>query len=147
MKKASVMLKSYIFQMHIDFFAFPVQFPTGVRIALIKPENMIDCIERDSRMIERRKGELFARVRRMYNPIKVIPEFKPTLLVETEYKRIDDFPIHAGLKARGFEIVVANTLGALHSGDLIKSVDVVDTTIGRIECKIGGGRLYWAASE
>ena len=67
--------------------------------------------------------------------------------IKTDVDKVRNIPEHAGLKARGFEIVVANTLGAIHSGDRLKAVDVIDTMYGRIECKIGGGRLYWAANK
>ena len=79
--------------------------------------------------------------------MKTLPYLRPVHLIPTAYKSVKDFPIHCGLRARGFELVVAETLGALHSGDKLRSVDVIDTMYGRIECKIGGGRLYWASNK
>ena len=145
MKKGSIMLASYIRKMKIDFFAFPVEMRNCVHIAIIAPDTLIQCIENDSPMLEKRKGELFNRVRRCYSPIRVMPEFRPIATFPTAYKKVKDFPIHAGMRARGFEIVVAETIGAKHTGDKMKDVDIVSTILGRIECKIGAGKLYWAA--
>ena len=147
MKRGAIMVQTYVRKMHIDFFAFPIEKCGKVYIALIEPENIVNAIENDFPVVERRKGELFYRMRRMYSPIKTLPYLRPTHLIETAYKRVADFPRHGGMIARGFELVVAETLGALHSGDELKAVDVIDCMYGRIECKIGGGRLYWAATK
>ena len=147
MKRGAIMVQTYVRKMHIDFFAFPIEKCGKVFIALIEPENIVNAIENDLPVVERRKGELFYRMKRMYSPIKVLPYLRPTHLIETAYKHVSDFPRHCGMIARGFELVVAETLGALHSGDELKAVDVIDCMYGRIECKIGGGRLYWAATK
>lgn len=145
MKRGTMMVKTYVRKMHIDFFAFPIEKCGKVFIALIEPENIINAIENDLPVVERRKGELFYRMKRMYSPIKVLPYLRPAHMIETSYKKVSDFPKHYGMIARGFEVVISETLGALHSGDELKAVDIIDCVYGRIECKIGGGRLYWAA--
>lgn len=147
MKRGAMMVRTYVRKMKIDFFAFPIEKQNQVFIALIEPEQIVTCIEEELPVVERRKGELFYRMKRAYSPMKTIPFLRPVHLVPTMYKRVSDFPKHNGLQARGFELVVSETLGAIHSGDILKAVDVVDCVCGRIECKIGGGRLYWAANK
>lgn len=147
MKRASSMVRTYVRKMGIDFFAFPIEKSNGVYIALVEPENIVNAIENDFPVVERRKGELFYRMKRMYSAVKVLPYLHPVHLVETNYKHVKDFPTHAGMQARGFELVVAEALNAIHTGDNINSVDAIQCVYGRIECKIGGGRLYWAANK
>lgn len=147
MKRGAIMVRTYVRKMGIDFFAFPIEKGGKVHIALVEPENIVNAIENDLPIVERRKGELFYRMRRVYSPIKTLPYLKPSHMIETNYKRVKDIPAHCGMVARGFEIVVAETLNAIHSGDELKSVDVMQCVYGRIECKIGGGRLYWASNK
>lgn len=147
MKRGAIMVKTYVRKMGIDFFAFPIEKGGNVYIALVVPDMIIQAIENDAPIVERRKGELFYRMRRIYSPVKVLPYLRPVHLIKTNIDKVKNMPEHAGLKARGFEIVVSDTLGAQHTGDKLKAVDVVDTMYGRIECKIGGGRLYWAANK
>lgn len=147
MKRGATMVKTYVRKMGIDFFAYPIEKPDGVYIALTEPENIVNAIEHDAPIVERRKGELFFRMRRQYSPVKVLPHLRPTHLIKTNYKRVKDFPAHAGMKARGFELVVSEALNAVHTGDKLNAVDVIQCVYGRIECKIGGGRLYWAANK
>lgn len=147
MKRGAMMVRTYVRKMGIDFFAFPIEKGGNVYIALIEPDMIIQAIENDAPIVERRKGELFYRMRRVYSPVKALPYLRPVHLIKTDIDKVKNMPEHAGLKARGFEIVVSDTLGAQHTGDELKAVDVVDTMYGRIECKIGGGRLYWAANK
>lgn len=147
MKRGATMVKTYVRKMGIDFFAFPIEKDRSVYIALVLPEMIIQAIENDAPIVERRKGELFYRMRRVYSPVKALPYLRPVHLIKTNIDKVRNIPEHAGLKARGFEIVVSDTLDAQHTGDKLKAVDVIDTTYGRIECKIGGGRLYWAANK
>ena len=147
MKRGAIMVRTYVRKMGINFFAYPIEKGGKVFIALVEPENIVSAIENNSPIVERRKGELFYRLKRMYSPIKVLPYLRPTHMIETNYKRVSDFPIHAGLRARGFELVVSEALHASHIGDELRNVDVIQCVYGRIECKIGGGRLYWAASK
>ena len=147
MKRGATMVRTYVRNMKINFFAFPIEKPDCVYIALVEPENIVNAIENDLPIVERKKGELFYRMKRTYSPVKTLPYLRPTHLIKTNYKRVSDFPVHAGLKARGFEIVTAEALNAIHTGDKLKAVDVIQSVYGRIECKIGGGRLYWAANK
>lgn len=138
------MVQTYVKKMGIDFFAFPVEMRDCMHIALIAPDSIINAIEHDSPMIEKRKGELFARLRRKYSPIHVMPAFHPVALIPTEYAKVADIPKHSNMIARGFEIVVASALQGKHTGDKLRSVDIIETEYGTIECKIGASRLYWA---
>lgn len=147
MKRGARMVMTYVRKMGIDFFAFPIEKDGKVFIALINPDMIVMAIEDDFPVVERRKGELFFRMKRVYSPIKTLPYLRPTHLIPTDIDRVKNIPEHKGLKARGFEIVVADTLGATHTGDRLKQVDVIDTAYGRVECKIGGGRLYWASNK
>lgn len=147
MKRGAIMVQTYVKKMGIDFFAFPIEKCGKVYIALVEPENIVNAIENDFPIVERKKGELFYRMKRTYSAIKTLPYLRPTHLIETNYKRVADFPTHAGMKARGFELVVSEALNAVHTGDKLNAVDVVQCVYGRIECKIGGGRLYWAANK
>lgn len=147
MKRGAIMVRTYVKKMHIDFFAVPIEKDGFVHIALIEPENIINAIEQDMPVIERRKGELFYRVKRVYSPIKTLPYYRPTHLIKTDVKRVSDIIPHCNSIARGFELLVARALNAEHVGDNINSVDVIQTVYGKIECKIGGGRLYWAANK
>lgn len=147
MKRGANMVRTYVRKMGIDFFAYPIEKNGKVYIALIEPENIVNAIENNLPIVERRKGELFYRMRRTYNPIKTLPYLRPKHMIETNYRRVVDFPIHAGLRARGFELVASEALNANHVGDKLNSVDIIQCVYGRIECKIGGGRLYWAANK
>lgn len=138
------MVQTYVKKMRIDFFAFPVEMRDYMHIALITPDSIIQAIESNSPMIEKRKGELFARLRRKYSPVHVMPAFHPIVTIPTEYAKVSDIPKHSGMIARGFEIVVTSALHGKHSGDELRTIDVIDTDYGRIECKIGASRLYWA---
>jgi len=147
MKRGAKMVQTYTRKMKIDFFAFPVEKIDAVYIALIEPQTIIDAIENDLPIVERRKGELYYRMKRKYSAVNTLPYLRPVHLIRTSYRRVKDFPEHCGMIARGFEIVVSDTVGAIHSGDILRNVDVIDTILGRIECKIGGGKLYWAAKK
>ena len=122
MKMALKMFLAYIRVLAIDFFAIPIEKPDGLYVGLIAPD--IFAAAFGSKLVYRRKGERFARLRRMYSPINVCPVLRPVLQVKTQYKRLEDVPKHGGDDA----------------GD----VDVIHPVYGRIETKIGEGRLYYA---
>lgn len=147
MKRGSTMVLTYVRKMGIDFFAVPIEKPDGVYIALVEPANIVNAIENDLPIVERKKGELFYRLCRKYSAIKTLPYLRPTHLIKTDCSKVKDILPHCGMVARGWEVVVAETLQALHTGDKIKSVDVIDCVYGRLECKFGGGRFYWAATK
>ena len=152
MKRATIMLNSYIRALNISFFAIPVETAKCAEIAIVAPDIMTQCVENSAPVIERRKGELFARVKRLYTATKALPYYRPVARIETPYKHVKDFPIHAGMRARGFEIVVCEALNAIgdsatHSGDNIAQVDVVSKMFGNIECKTGTGKLYYAGGK
>ena len=142
MKMALKMFLAYIRVLAIDFFAVPIEKPDGLYIGLVAPDLFAAAF--GSKLIYRRKGERFARLRRMYSPINICPVLRPVLQVKTAYKRLEDVPKHCGLIARGFELVVAETLGGKHVGDDAGNVDVIHPVYGRIETKVGEGRLYYA---
>ena len=142
MTMALKMFLAYIRVLAIDFFAIPIEKPDGLYVGLIAPDLFASAF--GSKLIYRRKGERFARLRRQYSPITVCPILRPIAQVKTVYKRLEDVPKHCGLVARGFEIVVAETLGGVHVGDDAGNVDVIHPVYGRIETKIGEGRLYYA---
>ena len=144
MSMALKMFLAYIRVLAIDFFAIPIEKPDGLYVGLVAPDIFASAFT--SKLIYRRKGERFARLRRMYSPINVCPVLRPVLQVKTQYKRLDEVPKHCGLVARGFEIVVAETLGGQHVGDDAGNVDVIHSVYGRIETKIGEGRLYYAGT-
>jgi len=144
MTMALKMFLAYIRVLAIDFFAVPIEKPDGLYIGLIAPD--IFAAAFGSKLIYRRKGERFARLRRMYSPINVCPVLRPVLQVKTIYKRLNDVPPHCGMVARGFEKVVAETLGGEHVGDDAGNVDVIHQVYGRIEIKVGEGRLYYAGT-
>ena len=147
MKRGATMVRTYARKMQIDFFAFPIEKNGFVHIALIEPENIVNAIENDFPVVERRTGELFYRMKRQYSPIKTLPFLRPTHLIKTDIHKVKDIPPHCGMIARGFEVLVASALNAEHTGDKLKEVEVIQTVYGRIECKIGTGRLYWAAKD
>lgn len=143
------MLASYIRVLQVNFFAVAVETAKGVEVAIVAPDIMIDCVEHDAPTIERRKGEMFARVKRLYTATKVLPYYKPVARFETPYKSVKDIPVHKSMRARGLEIVVCDALNnagdsAVHTGDDISKVDVISTMFGNIEVKFGTGRLYYA---
>lgn len=152
MKRASIMLASYIRILQINFFAVAVETAKGVEVAIVAPDTMINCVEIDAPVIERRKGELFARVKRLYTATKVLPYYKPVARFETPYKSVKDIPVHKDMRARGLEIVVCEALNAAgdvatHTGDDITKVDVISKLFGNIEVKFGTGRLYHASGK
>jgi len=152
MKRATILLKSYIRALSIDNFAVAIETAKGVEIAIVTNDTMINCIETDAPVIERRNGELFARVKRMYTATKALPYYKPIARLETPYKSVKDIPIYKSMRARGLEIVVCealNSIGdnAIHTGDDISKVDVISEIFGNIECKFGAGRLYHAGGK
>ena len=151
MKKASIMLASYIRVLQVNFFAVAVETAKGVEVAIVAPDTMINCVESSAPVIERRKGELFARVKRLYTATKVLPYYKPVARFETPYKSVKDIPVHRDMKARGLEIVVCNALNsagdiATHTGDDVFKVDVISKMFGNVEVKFGTGRLYYAGN-
>lgn len=152
MKRASIMLTAYIRALQINFFAVAVETAKCVEIAIVAPDIMVDCVESDAPVIERRKGEMFARVKRLYTATKALPYYRPVARFETPYKSIKDIPIHKNMKARGLELVVCNALNAagdsaVHTGDDISKVDVISMMFGNVECKLGTGRLYHAGGK
>lgn len=149
MKRASIMLAAYIRTLQINFFAVAVETAKGVEIAIIAPDTMIDCVECDAPVVERRKGEMFARVKRLYTATKALPYYKPVARFETPYKSVKDIPVHKDMRARGLEIVVCEALNnagdcAIHTGDDVSKVDIISEMFGNIEVKFGTGRLYYA---
>lgn len=152
MKRASIMLTAYIRALQINFFAVPVETAKGVEIAITAPDILIDCVENDAPTIERRKGEMFARLKRLYTATKVLPYYRPVARFETPYKSVKDFPVHKGMRARGFEIVVCDALNsagdkAEHTGDDIGKADIISEMFGNVECKTGTGKLYYAGEN
>ena len=152
MRRASIMLAAYIRALHINFFAVPVETAQGVEIAITAPDIMINCVETNAPTIERRKGEMFARLKRLYTATKVLPYYRPVARFSTPYKSVKDFPVHKGMRARGFELVVCDALNAAgdhaeHTGDDIGKADVISQMFGNIECKTGTGKLYYAGEK
>jgi len=152
MKRASIMLTAYIRALQINFFAVAVETAKGVEVAIVAPDVMTDCVEFEAPVIERRKGEMFARVKRLYTATKVLPYYKPVARFETPYKSVKDIPIHKNMKARGLELVVCDALNragddAIHTGDDVSKVDVLSRLFGNIEVKFGTGRLYYAGGK
>ena len=145
MRRATSMFLTYVRKMEINYIAFPIEDKNGVSIILINPSNVADCIENNSDMICQDNGELYSRMVRKYTATKVCPEFHPTYKLPTPYKHVKDFPKHAEMRSRGFELIVAMATGGEHTGDKLNSVDVVSTEYGNIECKIGRGKLYFAS--
>ena len=152
MKRATILLTAYIRALQIDNFAVAVETAKGVEIAIVAPNTMIDCVEFDAPVIERRKGELFARVKRLYTATKVLPYYRPIARFETPYKSVKDIPIYKNMRARGLELVVCAALvkagdTATHTGNDISKVDVISAMFGNVECKFGTGRLYHAGGK
>lgn len=142
MTMALKMFLAYVRVLMIDFFAVPIEKPDGLYVGLVAPDLFAAAF--GTKLVYRRKGERFARLRRTYSPINVCPVLRPVLQVKTRYKRLSDVPPHCGMIARGFELVVTEALGGLHVGDNAGDVDVIHPIYGRIETKIGEGRLYYA---
>ena len=152
MKRATIMLMAYIRALQINNFAIPCETAKGVEFCIIAPDTLMNCVEHDAPTIERRNGEMFARVKRLYTATKVLPYYRPIARIETPYKSVKEFPIHANMKARGAEIVLCNALNAIgdnaiHTGDSIGKCDVVSELFGNIEVKIGAGKLYYAGEK
>lgn len=148
MLKAVELFLEAVHKLPIDFIAFPVEDSKRANVAIISPETIVNMIENDSIMIEYDKGEEYARMKRLYTVTKVAPIVHPVLIVPTRYRRVKDFPKHHNMTARGFELVVTESLNdffgdgdAIHKGDDISSVDVVSQMLGNIECKFGRAKL------
>lgn len=140
------MFNEYIEQMDIDFFAFPVQYSGNVKVALANPVKVREMIANHAITVEFRKGELFARLRRLYTATKVLPVYKTPYVFDTTINNVKAIPNYKGSQARGWETIVADVLQGQHVGDNLMNVDVISPIYGRIECKIGTGRLYLAAN-
>jgi hypothetical protein len=143
---AMELFNEYVQTMDIDFFAFPVQYSGNVKIALVNPVTVREMIANHELPVEFRKGESFARLRRLYTATKVLRVYHTPYVFDTGLSTVKAIPCHKGMPARGWEIVVADTLDGKHTGDNIHEVDVIHPIYGRIECKIGGGRFYTAAA-
>ena len=146
MKMAVKMLIAYIRALCIDFFAVPVEDSKGLHIAIIAPDMVIRNVENNTRIIERDKGELFARLKRVYTATIVCPLLRPVMLLDTPYKRLKDIPPYHCMKSRGFELVVCDALNAAgytatHKGNELASIDIVCAELGNIEVKIGRGKF------
>lgn len=144
--EAVEMLNEYIEQMDIDFFALPVQYSGEIKIALVNPVKVREMIANHEITVEFRKGERFARLRRLYTATKILSVYRTPYIFDTHLPNIKAIPNHRGSQARGWEQIVATVLGGEHTGDNIRDVDVIHMIYGRIECKIGGGRFYLAAA-
>ena len=152
MKRATILLTAYIRALQINQFAVAIETAKGVEIAIVAPDILVDCVEHEAPIIERRKGEIFARLKRTYTATKTLPYYRPVARFSTPYKSVKDIPVHKSMKARGLEIVVCDALNAAgdtatHTGDNISSVDVVSQMFGNVECKFGGARLYHAGGK
>ena len=149
------LLNEYIHSMNIECFAFPELTSAGVKVVLIDAKQFSKAIENCLNngnlpaMLTIEKGELFFRMKKQYSAVKMWQGLQGIGKVrfDTNIKRINDIPTHKGMKARGWEKVVADAIGGLHTGDDIKQVDVISDDYGRIECKIGGGRIYTASKD
>ena len=152
MKRATILLTAYIRALSIDNFAVAIETAKGVEIAIVAPDTMINCIESDAPVVERRNGEMFARLKRTYTATKTLPYYRPIARFTTPYKSVKDIPVHRSMRARGLEIVVCNALNtagdkAKHTGDDISKVDVISEMFGNVECKFGGARMYHAGGK
>lgn len=141
MKMASKMFAKYIRTMGADFIAVPVE-GDCLKVAIVAPDNVIKCIEDGARVVERRKGERYARVKRIYTATIVCPLWRPVALIDTPYKRFNDVPEHCKMRSRGWEIVVAEVTHGIHKGDNAGIVDVEGSDYGDLECKCGASKLY-----
>ena len=83
MTMALKMFLAYIRVLAIDFFAIPIEKPDGLYVGLIAPDLFVSAF--GSKLIYRRKGERFARLRRQYSPITVCPILRPIAQVKTIY--------------------------------------------------------------
>ena len=142
MKMASKMFVKYIRTMQADFMAIPVE-GDCLKVAIVAPDMVVKCIEEGARVIERRKGERYARMKRVYTATTVCPLWRPVALIDTPYKQFKDVPKHGGMIARGWEKVVADATHGTHTGDNAGCVDVIDSDFGILECKCGGSKFYF----
>lgn len=153
-ERALELMHEYIESMNIDYFAIAEQTANTVNIVLINAKALHAAIaayaaENDDlpTLCYIGKGEEFARVARrvqathMWQGLSSVRKVK----IPTTYRKKMDIPEHAGMQSRGWEIVVANTIGGEHTGDDVRNVDVIHPAYGRIECKFPGGRIYTAA--
>lgn len=153
--RALEMVSEYVELMKIDWFAFPEQTSKGVNVVLVHAHDFVSAIEGNiehdnmPRMLKIEKGEEFFRVRKEYSANKMWAGFERVskIRIATDYKKVADIPKHCNMIARGFEKVVAQAINGNHTGDDVKSIDVISAIHGNIECKIGGGRLYTATSK
>lgn len=146
MTMAVRMMLAYIRTLDINFFAVPVEDSKGLHVAIVAPDIMVRNIENNSRIIERDKGELFARLKRVYTATIVCPLARPVMLLDTPYKRLKDIPPYHSMRSRGFELIVCNALNdagftATHKGNELASIDVVCMELGNIEVKVGRGKF------
>lgn len=156
--KALAMMEEYINAMRIDKIAIPEQISGAVNVVLLDAMQLYNAIGEyvtkfpdDEKALPNivyiGKGEEFFRIGRAYQATKMWQGISSVRKVKlkTEYVKVNDIPEHCNSKARGFEIVTATITGGQHTGDDIKEVDVISSIYGRIECKIGKGRVYTAA--
>jgi len=141
MKMASKMFCKYIRDMQADFVAVPVE-GDCLKVAIVAPDMIVKCIEDSARVIERRKGERYARMKRVYTATIVCPLWRPVALIDTPYKRFKDVPTHCGMRSRGWEVVVADVTHGTHKGDNAGVVDVKNSDYGDLECKCGSSKFY-----
>lgn len=151
------LLCEYVDAMKIDWFALPEQGVRHINIVLVHAHDLCDCTEeclegydwKLPRLLTLNKGETFFRMRREYSAVKMWQGFRPNLrryrIAVPTIRRVADIPPHMGMRARGWELIVAQGVGGIHTGDDVHAIDVVHPLGGLIECKIGGGRFYTAA--
>ena len=148
------MLKEYANKMHIDNFVFAEQTSKCVNCVIIDAWDFIKAIDdylttfdELPELLTMEKGEQFFRIKRQYSAVKMwqglqqVDKIRHTTYID----KVKNMPTWKGMKARGFEVVVAESTGGQHTGDDVNNVDVIHNIYGRMEVKYGGGRLYTAA--
>ena len=148
--KANELLKEYINTMHIDNFAIPVQGSGKIGVLIIDAQDFYKTVTIDGcPLVNVAKGEEFYRLNRTLTVTKILPIFrncKKSLIWIDSIAKLGEIPKHCNSVARGFEVVTAQAVNGLHTGDNIAQIDVISDIYGRIECKTGKGRLYTAAA-
>ena len=143
---ASRIARRYFRELNITFVGVAIQSARCVQIGFTVPDVIIDNIEQGTALCTRKRGELYARLRRNYKATFVCPLIHPIMVLDTPYQRIADIPEHKEMKSRGLELVALDALlshgyHAIHTGDDIAKPDIQCDELGNIEIKYGGSAI------
>lgn len=144
-KAALEVLKEYISTLDIVGFYVPVRLPDGLYAAELSAARMLSLARAGK--LDLRRHDLFFRWTRKELITHISPLVRDCKRIKLNVTRYEDIPPHRESTARGFEKLVAQAVGGIHTGDDPHKADIWIPDKGFFECKGLGAEMHSIAQK